>query len=57
MAKIFTTKEMIALIEKDGWVYDSQAGDHCHYKHSLKRGKVTIPNSNKELKRERQTVF
>ena len=36
-------KEMIKLIEKDGWFLKSHNGtSHRHYTHPIKKGKVTI---------------
>lgn len=36
-------KEIIKLIEKDGWFLVAQQGSHRQYKHSVKKGRVTIP--------------
>ena len=36
-------KEIIKLIEADGWYVVRQKGSHKQYKHSIKRGLVTIP--------------
>lgn len=36
-------RDMIRLIEKDGWVCVRQKGSHRQYKHSSKPGLVTIP--------------
>lgn len=36
-------KEIIKLIEKDGWFLIRQRGSHRQYKHSVKSGLVTIP--------------
>lgn len=46
----YTTKEMIKLIQKDGWYLVKTDGSHYHFKHPVKSGKVTIPFHNKELK-------
>lgn len=35
-------KEVIKMIEKDGWYLDRQKGSHRQYKHPKKRGLVTI---------------
>lgn len=40
-----------------GWIYDGQNGDHRHYKHPSKPGKVTIPVGNKELAKKQLTAF
>jgi predicted RNA binding protein YcfA (HicA-like mRNA interferase family) len=35
-------REVIALIEKDGWYQVRTKGDHRQYKHPVKSGRVTI---------------
>lgn len=37
------TKEIIKLIESDGWYEVRQKGSHRQYKHPLKKVLVTIP--------------
>ena len=37
-------KEMIKIIELDGWVLYTQKGSHKQYKHPIKKGRVTIPD-------------
>ena len=36
-------KEIIRIIEKDGWYAVRQKGSHKQYKHNIKKGLVTIP--------------
>jgi predicted RNA binding protein YcfA (HicA-like mRNA interferase family) len=36
-------KELIKLIEADGWYYSYTRGSHRHFEHPIKKGKVTIP--------------
>jgi predicted RNA binding protein YcfA (HicA-like mRNA interferase family) len=36
-------KEIIKLIEKDGWYLSRQKGSHRQYKHATKTGVVTVP--------------
>jgi predicted RNA binding protein YcfA (HicA-like mRNA interferase family) len=36
-------RDVIKLVECDGWYYVAIVGDHRHYKHRVKKGKVTIP--------------
>lgn len=43
--KVWKAKEMIDLIEKDGWFLVRQKGSHKHFRHSAKPGTVTIPYS------------
>jgi predicted RNA binding protein YcfA (HicA-like mRNA interferase family) len=35
-------KDLIALIEKDGWVIVRQTGSHRQYHHPMKSGTVTV---------------
>lgn len=41
--------ELEKIILDDGWIFDSQTGSHRHYKHPIKKGKVTIPFHNKDI--------
>jgi predicted RNA binding protein YcfA (HicA-like mRNA interferase family) len=49
MGRVYTVDKMLEILAKDGWKYDSQEGDHRHYEHPEKEGKVTVPVGNKEL--------
>ncbi len=42
-------RELEREIMKDGWYFVSQEGSHKHYKHPIKKGKVTIPFHAREL--------
>jgi len=42
MKKIWKIKEIIKIIEKDGWYIVRQAGSHRQFKHPIKKGTVTI---------------
>ena len=47
---VVKTKEIIKLIESDGWYEVHQKGSHKQYRHPFKKGLVTIPvHGNKEL--------
>ena len=35
-------REVIRLIEDDGWLFHSQKGSHRQYVHPTKRGRVTV---------------
>ena len=37
-----TVREMIALLEKDGWYFVTQVGSHRKYRHASKIGSVTV---------------
>lgn len=40
-------KEMIDIIEADGWFFTRQKGSHKQYKHPTKMGIVTVPDHGK----------
>ena len=46
---IMNSKEVIKLLERDGWVKHHQKGSHCQYKHPTKKGKVTVPHPKQDL--------
>jgi predicted RNA binding protein YcfA (HicA-like mRNA interferase family) len=45
--KVRDSKDLIKLVEKDGW-YLVNVGSHHQFKHSTKKGKVTIPHPKKD---------
>lgn len=47
--KNITSRELIKLVEKDGWRLVAIVGSHHQFKHPSKPGKVTIPHPKKEL--------
>lgn len=47
--KGYSSREMIKMIEDDGWYFVRASGDHHQFKHPTKLGKVTIPHPNKDL--------
>lgn len=38
-------RDIVALIEQDGWLLVRIRGSHHHYKHPTKPGVVTVPGS------------
>lgn len=48
---VYTSREIVKLIEKDGWYLVEVEGSHYQYKHPYKKGKVTIPMHSKDLKK------
>ena len=38
----YKVKEVIKMLEEDGWVLMTIKGDHRQYKHPTKKGKVTV---------------
>lgn len=47
--KGYSSRELIKLIQKDGWELVRIEGSHYHFKHQLKKGIVTIPHPKKNL--------
>jgi predicted RNA binding protein YcfA (HicA-like mRNA interferase family) len=43
------SRDLIKLLEKDGWVKIGVTGSHHHFKHPAKSGKVTIPHPRKDI--------
>ncbi|WP_186725704.1 type II toxin-antitoxin system HicA family toxin [Rummeliibacillus sp. SL167] len=48
--KKISSKEIIKILEKNGWYLHSVVGSHHHFKHPTKEGKVTVPHPRKDLK-------
>jgi predicted RNA binding protein YcfA (HicA-like mRNA interferase family) len=36
-------RDLIVILERDGWSQIAQKGSHRQFKHPVKRGKVTVP--------------
>ena len=51
MGQVFTAKELIKILEKDGWELIGVNGSHYKFKHSIKPGHVTIPFHKKDIKK------
>lgn len=49
MGNVYSSKELIKLIEADGWYHVETTGGHHHYKHPTKPGKVTVTHPKKEI--------
>jgi predicted RNA binding protein YcfA (HicA-like mRNA interferase family) len=43
IGKRMKAREIIRIIETDGWYFHSQRGSRAQYKHPLKPGRVTVP--------------
>ncbi len=39
---IMKIKEILKLLEKDGWFKVAQRGSHRQFKHNIKKGRVTV---------------
>lgn len=42
-------RDIMKMIEADGWVLVAVSGSHHQFKHPAKAGKVTIPHPRKDL--------
>lgn len=48
------SRELIKIIEADGWYLVATKGSHHQFKHDTKKGRVTVPHPKKDL--NQQTV-
>lgn len=46
--KKYKVKEVIKLLENDGWILYSTKGDHRQFKHPTKKGRVTVRGKESE---------
>ena len=46
-----TTKEILKLLRKDGWLVQEQCDFHIHLKHPVKNGRITVPDHTGDLKK------
>lgn len=37
-----TVRDVIKMLEDDGWQFHDQRGSHCQFKHPIKKGRVTV---------------
>lgn len=47
--KNYSSREIIKIITEDGWCHIATVGDHCHFKHPTKSGKVTVTHPVKNI--------
>lgn len=47
--KSYSSREIIKLLEDDGWYKVATVGDHHQFKHPIKKGKVTVRHPVKTL--------
>lgn len=43
------SREIIKMLQDDGWYHVSTEGDHWHFKHPIKPGKTTVQHPKKDL--------
>ena len=47
--KSYSSREIISLLQEDGWYLFDVRGDHHQYKHPTKKGKVTVTHPKRNL--------
>ena len=47
--KRYSSREVISVLEADGWFQVNQEGSHKQFKHISKKGKVTINHPVKDM--------
>jgi predicted RNA binding protein YcfA (HicA-like mRNA interferase family) len=43
------SREIIRVLKRDGWYRVNQVGSHMQFKHSDKKGRVTVPHPQKDI--------
>lgn len=51
MRKSYSSREIIKILEVNGWYFVGAVGDHHQFKHPSKSGKVTVPHPRKDLRK------
>ena len=46
-----TVREAKKILKDDGWYIVSQNGSHIQFEHPTKKGKVTVPNHNGDIRK------
>lgn len=46
-----TVREILKILKKDGWKVTNQTGSHIQLEHNIKKGKVTVPNHNGDIRK------
>ena len=47
--KGYSSRDVISLLESDGWFEINQEGSHKQFKHQTKKGKVTVSHPVKDM--------
>lgn len=47
--KSYSSREIISILEKDGWYLVNVVGSHYQFKHKEKRGRTTIKHPDKDI--------
>ena len=44
-----SSREIIKMLEQDGWAHVKTTGSHYHFRHPVKSGKVTVAHPVKDM--------
>lgn len=47
--KSYSSREIIKLLENDGWFLFEVRGDHYQFKHPVKKGKITVTYPKRDI--------
>ena len=47
--KSYSSREVISILKDDGWFVVNSEGSHQQFKHSIKKGRVTVQHPVKDL--------
>ena len=47
--RLYSSMELIKILSDDGWYFCRATGSHHHFRHPIKKGKVTIPHPRKDI--------
>ena len=47
--KSYSSMDLIKILNDDGWYFYKATGSHRHFKHPIKKEKVTIPHPRKDI--------
>jgi predicted RNA binding protein YcfA (HicA-like mRNA interferase family) len=42
-------REILSVLQRDGWVQVAQKGSHVQFKHPKKEGRVTVPHPKRDI--------
>jgi predicted RNA binding protein YcfA (HicA-like mRNA interferase family) len=43
------SRDVISILQRDGWFQVAQKGSHIQFKHPTKKGRVTVPHPERDL--------
>lgn len=47
--KSYSSREVIRLLEADGWYLERVTGSHYHFRHPVKQGIVTVKHPDRDI--------